>query len=123
MAQTGALQRSIVEQDRLRALTRFDLGLISNGPNDGVMLGDLRIIEQVDIRARRRPDIHDIFEEQEFLPRERALGHAQPGIARQQLDDTDQAADAQPDEREADEPAPVSARLIGAKENQIDWIE
>ena len=60
----------------------LDLGVVADGAQHGVLLGDERVIEKIKVGARRGADLHHVFEKEKLFARERPLGHAQPRIAR-----------------------------------------
>src|SRR5256885_9839176 len=47
----------------------------------------------------RRAHAHDVLEDQEFLAGQRSFHHAQPGVAREPLDDADHEADRSTDRK------------------------
>ena len=115
MAKSRPANRAIIHEYGMGALAGFDFTFITDGADDGVIGGDQLIVEQVDVRARRGADFHDVFEEEKFFAGERTLGHAEPGISGQNFDDTNHRADACADDAETDEAADVSAGFVRAK--------
>src|SRR6266540_1169763 len=96
VAQPGAIDTSRVHFDRSRACC-LDIRLAADHPQIGVMPCDERVVEQVDLHARRAAEPHEVLEQQELFAGERPFRHAQPSVARQELDHADHRADGQAD--------------------------
>src|SRR5947207_11954002 len=97
MPKAGALERAIIQHNGMGNLPSLDFTFIAHRADDGMILGDLWIVEEVNIRAWGRANIHDILEEQKLFPTERTLGHPQPGIPGKQFHDANHRPDAQAD--------------------------
>src|SRR5947209_5949369 len=63
---------SAVDQYRIGAVLVFDFAVIADRAKGGVQVGDERIIEEINVAARRCAELHGVFEEQEFLAGQRS---------------------------------------------------
>jgi hypothetical protein len=65
--ETRPLDRATVDESRDYGILIFYFALVSDGSKRGVMAGHFRVIEQIDIRSRRRADLHHVLEYQKFF--------------------------------------------------------
>jgi hypothetical protein len=75
------LKRPAIDKHLTKTVVAFDLGFVANRTERCMQIGDLGIVEQVDVGARRRADVHHVFEYQELFPGKGSRGHSKPRIA------------------------------------------
>src|SRR5262249_3783822 len=123
VSEPGSTHPVVVKQHRVRRLTRLDLTLVANVTKHRMVSGHLWIVEQIDVRARRRPNVHYILEKYEFLAGERSLRHAQPGVPRQQFHNADHRPDSRSNHGYPYHAAPVSTWLISSQQDLVNRVE
>src|SRR5205814_677382 len=78
MPKARPLQRAVIEEDWLGGLASFDFAFVTDRSNNRMVFRDLGIIEQINVRARRRANVHYIFEEHKIPAGERSIGPSKP---------------------------------------------